>query len=197
MTQTHDLAVRPRVAPRSTFAELQQSFPSRVSAISPFVDQLMQFLRPLIHRFRNEDQDELDIEIAVREAIANAVVHGNHEDPQKRVDVNCRCTIDGDVLITVRDEGQGFDSRTLPDPTDNANLLLTHGRGLHFMQALMDKVVFEDHGRIVRMRKWPRRSSDVFAARGHGRVLQVLGGRQMEGDRELVRDRSCTESHAR
>ena len=89
MTQTHDLAVRPRVAPRSTFAELQQSFPSRVSAISPFVDQLMQFLRPLIHRFRNEDQDELDIEIAVREAIANAVVHGNHEDPQKRVDVNC------------------------------------------------------------------------------------------------------------
>jgi hypothetical protein len=82
MTQTHDLAVRPGVAQLSTFAELQQSLPSRVSAISPFVDQLMQFLRPLIHKFRSEDQDELDIEIAVREAIANAVVHGNHEDPR-------------------------------------------------------------------------------------------------------------------
>ena len=196
MTQTHDLAVRPRVAQLSTFAELQQSFASRVSGISPFVDQLMQFLRPLIHKVRDEDENELDIEIAVREAISNAVVHGNHENPQKRVDVNCRCTIDGEVLITVCDEGQGFDGRTLPDPTDKANLLLTHGRGLRFMQALMDEVVFEDNGRIVRMRKWLRRSSDIGAARGNGRGPQVLG-RQPEGNRKFVRDRSCTESHAR
>jgi hypothetical protein len=72
----------------------------------------------------------------------------------------------------------GVNSRTLPDPTDKANLLLTHGRGLRFMQALMDDVGFEDNGRIVRMRKWLRCISDVGAARGNGRVPQVLGGRQ-------------------
>lgn len=143
-----------------------------------FVDQLMQFLRPLIHKFCNEDENELDIEIAVREAISNAVVHGNRENPQKRVHVTCRCTIDGEVFITVRVEGQGFDSCTLPDPTDKANLMLTHARGIRFMQALMDEVGFEDNGRIVRMREWLRRISDVGAARGNGRSPQVLGGRQ-------------------
>jgi len=158
MNQTQDRAARPRAAQLSPFAEIQQCFPSQVSAISPFVDQLMQFLRPLIHQFRNEE-DELDIEIAVREALSNAVVHGNQENPQKRVHVNCRCTIDGEVFTTVRDEGQGFDCRTLADPTDRANLLLTHGRGLRFMQTFMDEVGFEDNGRIVRMRKWKGSSS--------------------------------------
>jgi hypothetical protein len=125
------------------------------------------------------------------------VVHGNHENPQKRVHVDCRCTTDGEVLITVRDEGQGFDGRALPDPTDKANLLLTHGRGLRFMRALMDEVGFEDNGRIVRMRKRLRRISEVGAGRGNGSVLKVLAGRQTEGDRKLARDRSCTESYAR
>ena len=157
MTQTHDLALRPRIAQLSPFAELQQCFPSRVADISPSVDKLMHFLRPLIHTFRNENGNDIDIEIAVREAIANAVVHGNHENPQKRVYVNCRCSMDGEVSITVRDEGQGFDCRTLPDPTDDANLLLTHGRGFLLMQALMDEVGFQENGTIVRMRKWLRR----------------------------------------
>lgn len=196
MNQSHDRAALPRIARQSPFAEIQQCFPSRVSAISPFVDQLMQFLRPLIHQFRNEDESELDIEIAAREAIANAVVHGNQENPEKRVHVNCRCTIDGEVLITVRDEGPGFDSRTLPDPTDKANLLLTHGRGLRLMQALMDEVGFEDNGRIVGMQKRLGRISDDGAAHGNGSAPQVFGGRQREGDRKLVSDRSCAESHA-
>ena len=56
-------------------------------------------------------------------------------------------------MITVRDEGMGFDSRTLPDPTDQANLLLTHGRGVRLMQTLMDDVGFQENGTIVRMRK--------------------------------------------
>jgi len=158
MIETHDLAARPRVGHFSPFAELQQSLPSRVADISPSVEQLMRFLKPLIHEFHNEDGNELDIEVAVREAIANAVVHGNREDPQKWVYVNCRCAPDGEVLVTVRDEGQGFDSRALPDPTDEANLLLTHGRGLHLMQAFMDEVGFEENGRIVRMRKLLRPS---------------------------------------
>jgi serine/threonine-protein kinase RsbW len=151
------LALRPRVSQFSPFVEIKQSLPSRVADISPFVDQLMQFLKPLIDKFHNEDGSDADIEMAVREAIANAVVHGNHENPQKRVHVNCRCSMDGEVLITVRDEGQGFDSRSVPDPTDPSNLMLTHGRGLLLMQALMDEVGFQENGTIVRMRKSLRR----------------------------------------
>ena len=61
--------------------------------------------------------------------------------------------MDREVLISVRDEGEGFDSRVVPDPTEAQRLLLTHGRGLHLMKALMDEVWFEENGTVVRMRK--------------------------------------------
>ena len=60
------------------FVELKQSLPSQISIISPFVDQLMHF----IARFRTRDGSELDIEMALREALANAIVHGNQQDPR-------------------------------------------------------------------------------------------------------------------
>ena len=89
----------------------------------------------------------------IREALANAVIHGNHQNQEKQVHVACRFSMDGEVLISVRDEGEGFDSRAVPDPTEDQRLLLTHGRGLHLMKTLMDEVSFEEKGRVVRMRK--------------------------------------------
>ena len=153
MTKANDLAVRTVVPQLSPIVELRQSLASRVADISPFVDRLMQFLKPFTDKLHYEDGSDVAIEIAAREAIANAVIHGNHENPLKRVHVKCRCSMEGDVVITVRDEGRGFDSRTLPDPTDQANLLLTHGRGVRLMQKLMDDVGFQEDGTIVRMRK--------------------------------------------
>jgi len=61
--------------------------------------------------------------------------------------------LDGEVSITVRDEGKGFDSRTVLDPTRLENLLFTHGRGIYLMKTLMDEVSFEEGGSVVRMRK--------------------------------------------
>jgi len=58
--------------------------------------------------------NEEDVEIAFREALANAVIHGNHEDPGKQVYVGCRGGTD-EVSIVIRDEGQGFDSGNVPD----------------------------------------------------------------------------------
>ena len=94
-----------------------------------------------------------EIEIAIHEALANAVIHGNQENQEKQVHVACRCSLDGEVLSSVRDEGEGFDSRAVPDPTEAQRLLLTHGRGIHLMRTLMDEVSFEENGRVVRMRK--------------------------------------------
>ena len=95
----------------------------------------------------------MDIETALREALANAVAHGNHEDPRKCVYVTCHCTVEGGVSITVQDEGQGFDVGTLPDPTAPENRLRTSGRGIYLMKALMDEVRFEKEGAIVHMCK--------------------------------------------
>jgi serine/threonine-protein kinase RsbW len=135
------------------FVELQQSLPSRTEAISPFVAGLMRFIKQCNQNFPNADERNTDIEIALREALTNAMIHGNHEDPRKEVHITCRCSAGGELSVTVRDEGEGFDRDALPDPTEPRNLLLTHGRGIYLMRALMDEVSFTDNGRVVHMRK--------------------------------------------
>ena len=133
------------------FVELRQSLPSQIAIISPFVDQLMHF----IARFRTTpDESELGIETALHEALANAIVHGNQEDPRKLVRVACRCTTDGEVFLTIQDEGRGFDSAAV-DPTTPENRLLPHGRGIYLMKTLMDDVCFEQGGAVVYMHKGP------------------------------------------
>jgi serine/threonine-protein kinase RsbW len=133
----------------SAFVELRQSLPSQVEVISPFVDQLMRFIK----RFPNGDGSELDIEIMIREALANAIIHGNHENPEKCLYVTSRCSQDGQVLITIRDQGQGFGNGALSDPATPENILSRNGRGIYLMRALMDEVHFEEGGTVVKMRK--------------------------------------------
>jgi len=128
---------------------IEQSMRSEVAAISPFVDKLM----VLIKKCRCVAGNEVDVEISLREALANSVVHGNHEDPRKNVYVDCRCMPNEEVSIVVRDEGAGFSSTELSDPTSLEQLQSTHGRGIYLMKALMDEVHFERGGTIVRMRK--------------------------------------------
>jgi anti-sigma regulatory factor (Ser/Thr protein kinase) len=149
MAHTQSLSLLPRNVHSGPFIELRQSLPSKVAGISPFADQLMRF----ILKFRSADGTEADIEIALHEALANAVIHGNGENSCKRIYVECRCYMDGEVSITVRDEGRGFDSSAVLDPTFLENLLFTHGRGIYLMKMLMDEVSFEEGGRVVVMRK--------------------------------------------
>jgi serine/threonine-protein kinase RsbW len=149
MAHTQSLSLMPRTVHSVPFVELRQSLPSQVAAISPFVDQLIRF----ILRFRTADGSESDIEMALREAVANAVIHGNGENSYKRVYVECRCYMDGEVSIAVRDEGQGFDSNAVLDPTTPEDRLFTHGRGIYLMKTLMDEISFEDGGAGVLMRK--------------------------------------------
>ena len=128
--------------------ELEHSLPSEVAAISPFVDRLMVLFR----KCGCVSQGESDVEIALREALANAIIHGNHENPRKHVYVRCHCK-PGEVSIAVRDEGRGFELNKIADPTAPENTGAVHGRGIYLMKALMDEVRFEEGGVVVRMRK--------------------------------------------
>lgn len=151
MARTQTFSLSPQTFHSVPFVELRQSLPSDVAIISPFADQLMHF----VAKCRNQEDSELEVETALREALANAIVHGNREDPHKRVYVTCRCTPDGEVSITVQDEGPGFDSDAVPDPTTPENRLLKQGRGIFLMKTLMDEVRFEQGGALVSMRKKP------------------------------------------
>jgi serine/threonine-protein kinase RsbW len=129
------------------YIELERSLPSELAAISPFVDRLMLLLR----KCGCVPQGESDVEIALREALGNAIVHGNHENPRKRVYIRCRCEPDG-VSITVKDEGRGFDITKMSDPTAPQNIASVYGRGIYLMRTLMDEVRFEKGGVVVHIR---------------------------------------------
>lgn len=89
-----------------------------------------------------DDDTRYWINMALRESVANAIEHGNKYDPNRSVDV--RFTIGTDALkVRIRDEGEGFDPSTLPDPLDPQNLLNPAGRGILYMRTFMDSIEYE------------------------------------------------------
>jgi len=86
------------------------------------------------------DEDEvMQIAMAVREAAVNAVLHGNAYDPEKKVELEFERT-DRDLVITIRDQGKGLDKAKIPDPLAPENLLKTSGRGIFLIRSFMDDV---------------------------------------------------------
>lgn len=99
------------------------------------------------------ESDVMRVELALEEALANAIRHGCCNDSTKQL--QCCVTIDerGDILIVVRDPGTGFDPGRVPNPLAPENVLKPSGRGIFLINELMDEVAFADGGRELQMRK--------------------------------------------
>ncbi|MBI3952053.1 MAG: ATP-binding protein [Acidobacteria bacterium] len=100
-----------------------------------------------------DDDTTMWISMAVREAVINAIKHGNKQDESKHVDI--RFSINADTIaVQVADQGEGFDPTNIPDPLDPENLLKPSGRGIFYIRTFMDKVEFSSHpggGTVVNM----------------------------------------------
>ena len=79
-----------------------------------------------------------DIGLAVREIIANAVVHGNRHDPHKKVFLACSNTAER-LAIAISDQGEGFDPNGVANPVAPVALLRGSGRGIYLASAFMDE----------------------------------------------------------
>jgi serine/threonine-protein kinase RsbW len=123
--------------PESTVSSIhvELTMKSDIAALLPVVDELM----ALIRKSRCAPGAERDVECALREALDNAVVHGNREDLQKQVHISCRCEPGKELSIVIRDEGAGFDHvKVVPQNISN------HSQsGIPLMRLLMDEVHFE------------------------------------------------------
>jgi serine/threonine-protein kinase RsbW len=88
--------------------------------------------------------------IVLNEAVTNAIVHGNKNNPAKKVTLSVE--MKGDmVCFIVKDEGQGFDPSTVPDPTTPERILEPDGRGVFLIKKLSDKVAWSCNGTVVEM----------------------------------------------
>jgi serine/threonine-protein kinase RsbW len=137
--------------------EVDAWIPSEVKAISPLVDRLMR----LIEGSHCITGEESDVELALLEALNNAVVHGNRLDARKLVHVRCRCKVGEGISVVVSDQGQGFDASSVPDAVAVENLLAEHGRGIQLMKWAMDEVTFKQRSTEVYMCKRLARSPRV------------------------------------
>src|SRR3989442_6628714 len=133
---------------RSSILEIDSWMPSKIQAISPLVDRLMR----LIAGSQCVPGEEFDVELALREALENAVVHGNQEDPDAKVHIRCRCGPGNEISIVVTDEGKGFDFEKIVGNGITSDPGSEHGRGIQLMKAYMDNVHFERGGSAVHLR---------------------------------------------
>ncbi len=135
--------------PYCSACEFNMTIPADPLAIPKVTDGVMQVL---VNRHWSEERI-MQIELALQEALANAIRHGCKGDASRKVQCIVNCESGGEVLIVVRDPGTGFDAKTVPDPLAGENVLKSSGRGIFLISQLMDEVAFGDGGRELRMKK--------------------------------------------
>ena len=130
-------------------SSFEMTIESRCDGLWEAAESIMRTVRTL--PYVQADLD--DLHMALVEALTNAVLHGNHEDPAKTVVVFGRCDAQAQLVIAVTDQGDGFDPAALPDPTAAENVCADHGRGVFLMKRLVNEVEFNRGGRQVVLRK--------------------------------------------
>jgi len=118
-----------------TLETTELRFPSRIEAIDEAAAAVAEFM----NRLGIGEDIAFGVDMAVREAVTNAVVHGNKLDNAKEVELRLRNTPEV-FEISVHDQGSGFNPTEVPDPTRDENILKTSGRGIFFMRNFMDEV---------------------------------------------------------
>ena len=124
---------------------IRETIASRRDSVDEASERIMQAVAALPCARGSLD----DISLALSEALANAVVHGNREDPDKNVDVCAACEGPDQFTLVITDEGRGFLPDAVADPTAADNLLSSHGRGLFLIRQLMDNTEFRLGGRQI------------------------------------------------
>ena len=134
---------------RELTLQLNMSIAADVNAVSPVVERVME----IVKQSKCAEGKEFEVETSLREALANAIVHGCKNDPNKQVQFCVACDETRGMLIVVRDPGPGFDPADIPSPIQGKELYSSHGRGIYLINQLMDEVRIERGGTEIHMIK--------------------------------------------
>lgn len=117
------------------------------------IDSVVQGIMAIVKQMQCSDGKADVIEIALAEALANAIIHGAKSDPSQLIECDVACDEARGMLIVVRDPGQGFDPENIPNPCYGESLYSNHGRGIYLINQLMDEVKFLKNGAEIHMIK--------------------------------------------
>ena len=143
------LPVAYKLEDNSLIFKLSVTLVADTNAVDPVVEGIMQMVKQMPCATGKEDA----IQIALSEALANAVVHGAHSDSSKKIECEVACDETRGVLIVVRDPGAGFDPACVCNPVAGDNIYSDHGRGIYLINQLMDEVKFLNNGSEIHMLK--------------------------------------------
>lgn len=117
------------------------------------VEKLEGYLNKLQEWATFDDEDYARIMLTLSEAVTNAIMHGNEEDPSKQVVVTASKQNNGNTLtIVIEDEGKGFNPSSIPDPLKEENLLKEGGRGVYLIEEYADEVSYKNSGSTLSMK---------------------------------------------
>ena len=124
-----------------------------ISSSLDMLEEVYRWVNFHLERIGVTDAKKYEIVLAVSEAVTNAIRHGNRENPESFVVIFFE-TFENEIVITVQDEGPGFDPDVLPDPTLGERLLTPNGRGIFLLRSLADDINFEftSDGTILKVR---------------------------------------------
>ncbi len=155
MEDSYPSSEQPQPPPSCNFdaEKLDLKLSVMFSADRDAVDRVVRSVMNVVRETKCASGREEDIELALTEALANAVVHGAKSDPSKIIECNVACDEQRGILIVVRDPGPGFDPAKIADPCQGENIYSNHGRGIYLINQLMDEVQFHKNGTEIRMLK--------------------------------------------
>ncbi len=129
-----------------TFRLTLRSTTKQIGRVEAFLDKVSQFAH----------LDEIQMHklmVSVTEAANNAIIHGNKMDEEKKVRLTCEVSPRW-LVVTVTDEGNGFDLKKIGSPLEKKNLMKESGRGIFLMKTLMDKVEYVPQHSGVQVELW-------------------------------------------
>ena len=134
-----------RALRRGLTGDIGLEFPSAAEHLQDAVNEIVEACERLAFA---GSRARLNLRVALGEALANAILYGNRQDPDKRVRIRAEFR-PGEAVVTVTDEGPGFDPAAVEDPTRPENRDKSHGRGLFLLRSLSDEVRFNEPGNSV------------------------------------------------
>lgn len=109
-----------------------------IQRVESFVEELQDWIS-------FDDDTYGNVMLALSEAVTNAIVHGNKQDSDKKVHIMASQN-NQKLTISIKDEGEGFDPSSLPDPLQDENLLKEGGRGVYLIEQFADEVTYSEGG---------------------------------------------------